>query len=67
MLDKIIIKLAGGEPVVLPVSRAVEQTADMEDIYIRIVSAHCGRANATNVHCQSPPLRRSKHLSVKTR
>ena len=37
MLDKIIIKLAGGEPVVLPVSRAVEQTADMEDIYMRIV------------------------------
>lgn len=29
MLDKIIIKLAGGEPVVLPVSRAVEQTAEV--------------------------------------
>ena len=32
-----MIKLTGGEPVVLPVSRAVEQTADMEDIYMRIV------------------------------
>ena len=37
VLDKIMIKLTGGEPVVLPVSRAVEQTADMEDIYMRIV------------------------------